>query len=165
MRSVEYRSQGAPLEPYEPTKADHRRQKEAERMREYVKRNVADAPPPTPAQLERLRRLFSVRTPDYELMRWRLRLYCGHIVEMTQHHDQQQPSGFRACPDCGLDPASVVAYEPLGRVAETPGPRQLPPAARSRSTRQSAGQQEIIELEQEVARLRARLGEVDVAPG
>jgi hypothetical protein len=162
----EYRSQEDLAGPYEPTKADHRRQAEAEKMREHVERIVADAPPLTAAQTDKIRRIFAVRTPDHDLMRWRLRLYCGHIVETTQHCDQQRPSAPRACAECGRDPATVVAYEPLGRVAEPPGmDRQPTPQVAPRSARRSAERQRIAELEQEVARLRARLGDDDAETG
>lgn len=162
MRPVEHRREGDPQAPYEPTKADHRRQEEAERVHEYVKRVVADAPPMTPGQIDKVRRtLFSYRTPDHELMRWRLRLYCGHIIEATAHHTSQQPGGPRSCPECGLEPASVVAFESIGLVAEPPGPEQPSPPPTPRSPRRSAEQRRIIELEEEVTRLRARLGEAE----
>lgn len=155
MRPVEYHRRGVPLESYEPTKADRRRQEEAERTAERVREIVADWPPLTPEQRDKIALILGVRTPDHELMRWRLRLCCGHIVEITQHQDHQQPSGSRICPECGLAPAAVVAYEPLGRVAEPPNQQQLDAPPRSRSARRAADQKRTAELEQEVRPLRA----------
>ncbi|GGL25398.1 hypothetical protein GCM10012283_04560 [Phycicoccus endophyticus] len=54
-------------------------------------------------------------------MRWRVRLYCGHVVETTASAERlnyiEGPSDAMACPDCGLDPAAVVATKPLGVTA------------------------------------------------
>jgi hypothetical protein len=40
-------------------------------------------PPLSPTQLEEITRILSRHRPmpPHELMRWRLRLYCGHVVE------------------------------------------------------------------------------------
>jgi hypothetical protein len=60
-------------------------------------------------------------------MRWRLRLYCGHVVERTAHVDHRTihaafASGI-VCPECGLDPATIVAGRALGAAASPPPPQ------------------------------------------
>jgi hypothetical protein len=55
-------------------------------------------------------------------MRWRLRLFCGHVVERHAHHTHTTVHaafmGATACPECELDPATIVAADTLGRIAQ-----------------------------------------------
>jgi hypothetical protein len=55
-------------------------------------------------------------------MRWRLRLFCGHVVERTAHISYrtaaQAFTGSHACPECRLDPATILAAKPIGPVAQ-----------------------------------------------
>lgn len=51
-------------------------------------------------------------TPGHQLMRWQLRLFCGHVVERTAHREHTTVArAFTSsrCPECGLDPATIVA--------------------------------------------------------
>lgn len=70
-------------------------------------------------------------------MRWRLRLYCGHVVEKTSHYTHKTLhsafTGETRCPECELDPATVVDGEAIGLTEEPPAPAggdtdQVPPA-------------------------------------
>jgi hypothetical protein len=84
-------------------------------------------------------------------MRWRLRLYCGHIVERQAHRDHTRIEAaftLSACKKCGLDPATIVAAKPLGLAAPPPEPTEPPDtkAARLRAEREM---------------LRRRLAEID----
>lgn len=54
-------------------------------------------------------------------MRWRVRLYCGHLAEVTRNVEAQRPTGYEErCPECGFDRATIVAYEPIGREVQAP---------------------------------------------
>jgi len=79
-------------------------------------------PPPLPRRAaEVVRTILSRPTPRTELMRWSLRLYCGHIVERSSHrrhltvHDAFLAD--RAYEVCGISPATIVAAVPLGVAA------------------------------------------------
>ncbi|MFD8283467.1 hypothetical protein ACFV47_30450 [Streptomyces solisilvae] len=147
MREVEYRSSGVPLEEYELTRSDHRRQKQSDEIRQWAQRQVdediakcrAD-----PAREERRRQAFaelaklmeSFKKQDHEIMQWRVRLYCGHIIETEAHYSYTDPVSAGAhskrCPECGEEQSTIVAYEPIGLLAEPPEPRlasPLPPEA------------------------------------
>lgn len=86
-------------------------------------------------------------------MRWRVRLYCGHIVETKRHYTYEEPTragcSSMACPDCGKDPSRVVAYEPLGFADQRP----VPPPAPRRPTRTQL-ERRIRDLEAQLARHR-----------
>jgi hypothetical protein len=94
-------------------------------------------------------------TPPHLLMRWRLRLYCGHVVERTAHAEhptvQRAFSAQASCPECGLDPATIVAARALGVVDSPPTPpsRKKPSIQTLRRKHEKA--------EAEVARLKAQL--------
>lgn len=85
-------------------------------------------------------------------MRWRVRLYCGHIVETRRHYTFVNPtaagSSSMRCPDCGMDPARIVAFEPIGLVVPQPAAPVTPPVVRRPSR---------AELEQRVRDLEAEL--------
>jgi hypothetical protein len=165
MSSLTYHSHGVPLESYELTRTDHRNQRTAKEIREHVKklseqwRAEEEADPELrQRRQERVAYVWNTflqtPTPDHDLMRWRVRLYCGHIVETRRHRTVEQPtmhgSSSMACPKCGKDPSYIVAYEPLGLVDERP----LPPPAPRRATRAQL-EQRIRELEAELATARA----------
>jgi hypothetical protein len=160
--NVDYRSHGGPLETYELTRRDHQDQNMAEGMRVDVERRAAEWRAEEAADPElREARNKSVRhawdiinastTPDYQLMRWRVRLYCGHIVETRRHCEVEQPkahgSSSMRCPDCGMDPAAIVAYEPIGTLGKPPAVVTAPQP--KRPTRKA--------LEERVAQLEAEL--------
>jgi hypothetical protein len=100
-------------------------------------------------------------TPPYMLMRWRLRLYCGHDVERTAHSENRTAerafSALMSCPECGLDPATIVAARALGVVESPPAP----PAPEKPSARTL--RRKLAKAEAEVARLKAQL-EQDTPP-
>lgn len=130
------------------------RQRQSEATREHARREAAKAPPMSAETAEKVARLLSARTPPHQLMRWRLRLYCGHVVERSAHIEHQTVHaafmGGRACEECGLDPATIVAARPLGPVG-LPGHAPSPGLDRERLERR------IAKLEAELGRLRAEL--------
>ncbi|MGQ4418918.1 hypothetical protein ACN6LA_005886, partial [Streptomyces sp. SAS_269] len=85
MREVEYRSSGVPLEEYELTRGDHRRQKQSEEISEWARRQVEEDDAKCradPERTERRRQAFenvaklmqSFKKADHEIMRWRVQL-------------------------------------------------------------------------------------------
>lgn len=100
------------------------------------------------------------RTPDHELTRWQLTLYCGHDVQRTAHRSHPTygaaASGLvRACEICGTDPAFVVAEKSLGPAAPAPPP---PPPV-NRPAARKALERRATKLEAELAAIRAQLQE------
>ncbi len=161
------------MEKYELTRRDHRRQKDCEAAREWAKEQLAkwhieeQADPSlrgrTEAARTRVLKMMAVWGPtlDHDLMRWRIRLYCGHITETTRHRETAEPtmhgSSAHPCAACGLDPALIVAYEPIGLKAE-PAPPAPPPVPRAVRPSRKQLEARIAELEAELAahrRLRA----------
>jgi hypothetical protein len=174
-KKFNYRSYGLPLETYELNRKDHRDQKAAEDIRDAVKEHAAkwEAEEAADPELREARRktvdrgrtmirTFASQTHDHELMRWRVRLYCGHIVETRRHHTIDEPtrhgSSSMRCPQCGIDPARIVAYEPLGLVASPPWvtapQRPIQPNRRSIEKRLS-------KIETEAKELRNQLSQLD----
>lgn len=95
--------------------------------------------PPAPmsrGQLEALGKLVGKKTPDHDLMRWQVRLYCGHKVERVAHRSHKTVHSAlgvgRACPTCGLDPAVPVDARALGLIA----PRAEAPVVTKRTASQ-----------------------------
>jgi hypothetical protein len=167
--TVEYEIHGVPLEQYQLTRADHRRQQESERCHEWVVKQVAKAPPISEANWARLRKLLGPPCPPWKLMRWRVRLYCGHIVEVTRLRQCARADGGvtdkERCPTCGADPSIIVAFEPLGSLAEPP----VEAAANVRSGKPLgapvARRRTKVELEAENAALRAEVEALRGRPG
>ncbi|MGW6568446.1 hypothetical protein [Streptomyces sp. NPDC054975] len=173
MREVEYRSSGVPLEEYELTREDHRRQKQSEEISEAVRLQVDEDIAKCqagPARAERRRQAFanvaklmqSFKKADREIMRWRVRLYCGHIMEREAHYTYADPlsagSYGRRCPECGGVRQTIVAFEPIGLRGAPPeetGPLPPPPPAK-KPTRADL-EQRVKSLEKENERLRAKL--------
>ena len=119
-------------------------------------------PPMSPSQREEVDRILGKRTPPQELMRWRLRLYCGHVVERTAHYTHKTIHnafiGSTSCPECGLGPATIVAGEAIGLAAEpNSAPGQTTPSAtpkRSGKPTKAELEAKVRELEAEVERLQ-----------
>ncbi|GAA3598501.1 hypothetical protein [Kribbella ginsengisoli] len=87
--------------------------------------------PISPAVAAKLAGILSRRPAESELMRWRLRLYCGHVIEKKAHRTHLSVraafSGGVRCAECGLDPATIVDAEAIGirRASQAePAPRQ-----------------------------------------
>jgi len=63
----------------------------------------------------------------HELMRWRVRLFCGHMVERMAHASYATygevggASSLKSCEECGLTPATILASEPIGLLGDFPG--------------------------------------------
>ncbi|MFC5180774.1 hypothetical protein [Actinomadura harenae] len=121
-------------------------------------------PPLSPRQIEKIGRILGPPKQSHELMRWRLRLYCGHMVEKQAHYTHKTlHSAFTVstpCPECGLDPATIVDAEAIGLVEEPPGAakpaRDASPRRTIRArkpTRAELGAK-VRELEAEIERLR-----------
>jgi hypothetical protein len=156
-----YERLGTPLEGYELTRRDRQWQRSLQEIREYARRETAKLPPLPDEVLEKVAMLLSQPTPDSQIMRWRVRLFCGHIVEARRHYEMKRPTDHgcssQRCPECGMDPAAIVAYEPLGLAAE---PVAVPVAQRprGRSSRSKAElQAENARLRDELRRLRAEI--------
>lgn len=169
-RTIDYRSHGVPLHDYELTKRDHQDQRQAKELRQHVQERAAvwraeelADPKLGAARNENIRRAWHLitasPTPGYQIMRWRVRLYCGHIVETHRNNEVDQPRAHGAasmrCPECQLDPACIVAYEPLGMLAKPPN---LPTVVRQpdRPTRKAL-EIRVAALQAEVAELKNRL--------
>lgn len=119
-------------------------------------------PPLSPSQREAIAKVFASRTPPHDLMRWRLRLYCGHVVEGTAHRTHLTIhaafTGSTRCTECGLDPATIVDGEAIGLGEEPPRPKRetapSTPATRSGRPTKAELESRVRELEAEVRRLR-----------
>lgn len=111
-----------PGEPFEPTKAHTRRQRQAVDIREAAARLAADAPPLSEETIAKVAALFRVPTRPTDLMQWQLRLYCGHQVIRRANYTHETVHaafmGSARCEECGLDPATIVAATAIGRVEE-----------------------------------------------
>lgn len=116
-----------------------------------------DLPAPVAAKVVRVLEKISQwpETPPHQLMRWRLRLYCGHVSERMAHIESRTVHaafmGGVACPECGLDPATIVAARALGPASQL---REAPaPTPRTRQNRAS--------LERKLARARAEVSRLE----
>lgn len=113
--------------------------------------------PLSPGQIEAVGRLLGRPKPRHELMRWRVRLYCGHVVEKRAHYThktlQAAFTGSTACPECGLDPATIVDGQAVGLAGEPPGAPK-PAAVAPRKPTKAELERRVRELEAEVARIR-----------
>ena len=119
------------------------------------------APPPSPSQIERLRQILGKPTAPHELMRWRLRLFCGHVVETTAHFTHKSVnaafSGSVACLACGLDPAVIIDGTAVGLAGEPPALRMARPSRKPKPTRTEL-ETKIQKLEAELEHLRSERG-------
>jgi hypothetical protein len=172
MREVKYGSSGVPLEKYELTRGDHRRQKQSEEISESVRRQVEEDNAKCradPARAERRRQAFenvaklmqSFKKADHEIMRWRVRLYCGHIIEAEAHYTYTDPisagSYGRRCSECGEDRQTIVAFEPIGLRCEPPEATEPPPPPPPKKPTRADLERRVKTLEKENERLRAKL--------
>ncbi|WKV71418.1 hypothetical protein AW27_007675 [Streptomyces sp. PCS3-D2] len=171
MHEVGYRSSGVPLEGYELTRRDHSRQKQSEEISEWARRQVEEDDAECradPVRAERRRQAFenvaklmqSFKKADHEIMRWRVRLYCGHIIETEAHYTYTDPlsagSYGRRCSECGEDRQTIVAFEPIGLRGEPQEATEpLPPPPPKKPTRAEL-ERRIKKLEKENERLRAK---------
>ncbi|MGY3843965.1 hypothetical protein ACWV2X_01705 [Streptomyces hydrogenans] len=168
MRSVEYKSRGVPLEDYELTRRDHRWQKDLENIRRVAHAQVSKHldevyadPELTAAHQEQLRKVWkfmeSAKAAPHDIMRWRVRLYCEHIVTTSRHAENAEPtlhgSSSMKCPECGKDPSAIVAFEPIGLAGEPPRARATTPPAQRKPSRVEL-ERRIAQLEEENRRLR-----------
>lgn len=173
-RNIDYRSHGVPLETYELTGKDHRDQRTADDIHAHVKKQAAqwqaaeaEDPKLREARSKSVRRAWEIinssPTPDYQIMRWRVRLYCGHVVETTRHCEVVRPkahgSSSMRCPDCGMGPAEIVAYEPLGMLAKSSTATTTQRQLKGR-TRQSV-EKRLAKIEAEAMDLREQLKHLD----
>jgi hypothetical protein len=106
--------------------------------------------------------LRSVERREHELVIWRLRLYCGHVVKRSAHGSHLTLHAafidYATCPICG-DEKTIVAGRASGFAAEPPPPpppRRNPPAQHPKKPTRAELEQRIAELEHENARLRSR---------
>jgi hypothetical protein len=121
-------------------------------------------PPLSPTRREEIGRILGVPKQPHELMRWRLRLYCGHVVGKRSHFTHTTLhsafTGSTSCDQCGLDPATIVDGEAVGLVEEPPGATKgISAAPTGRSTRtpkpgRAELETKIRDLEAEIERLR-----------
>jgi hypothetical protein len=168
MAELTYTSHGVPLEDYQLTRRDHHDQQTAEQIREAVEREAAmwrAEEEADPSLRERraetvhraLEIIASCPPADHEIMRWRVRLYCGHMTETRRHHTVTEPmmhgSSSMRCPECGMDPALIAAYAPIGLLAEPPTTHHALPPQPKRLSRWQL-EQRVAELEAEVRRLK-----------
>lgn len=146
---------------WQPSKREIRRQREAEDIRQHAREAAAKAPPMSDETRARVVSLLSRPTPKHELMRWRLRLFCGHVVTRTAHYTHTTVhgafTGSTRCTECDVDPATIIAAEAIGLVEQRPG---VKPAARSTDDR-SRLERAILRHERELARLRAELDAIN----
>ena len=120
-------------------------------------------PPLSPAKRQELARvlggILGQPTPAHELMRWRLRLYCGHIVEKRAHHTHKSLhrafTGSTRCSQCGLDTATIVDGVAIGLAGSPPEVRARANAPSRRKPSRSELETRVKELEKEIARLKA----------
>lgn len=174
MTEVEYESCGVPLEDYQLTRRDHRNQKQSEapnrwgeeRAKEARAREQAD-PEITRRKHEAFRQAWELlqkfKKPEHEIMRWRVRLYCGHITETRRQREVATPTTHSPysmrCPECEKDPSMIVAYEPIGLAAEPPPPPPKaapPPPPPTRKPTRAQLERRIAALEEENRHLRSQ---------
>ncbi|MET7676965.1 hypothetical protein, partial [Streptomyces seoulensis] len=122
-----------------------------------------------PARAERRRQAFeeaaklmqSFKKQDHEIMRWRVRLYCGHIIETDAHYTYPDPISAGAyskrCPECGQDRQTLVAFEPIGLRAEPPEPTEPTPPPPPKKPTRAQLERRVKALEEENERLRGKL--------
>jgi hypothetical protein len=124
---------------------------------------LAEHPPMSPETTQRLADILRpIRYPDPNhprppLMRWRLRLFCGHVIETTAHTDHKRcPDLHRPCPECSRDPVVVIAARPVGLDAPASSAEsEVSPRRRARSSIK----RDLAQARREVRRLEAELNE------
>ncbi|MEE1738024.1 hypothetical protein PUR49_16155 [Streptomyces sp. BE147] len=158
MRNVEYKSHGLPLQAYELTRHDHRWQKDLENIQRAAHEQVAKHldevyadPVRAVAHHERLskvwKRIKSAKTPPHEIMRWRVRLYCGHVATTSCHAENDKPPRSTTCPRVRQKPLGdrcVRADRPRWRTSPRPnrdtnGAKQAQPSGAGTAHRPPGG--------------------------
>jgi hypothetical protein len=146
-----------PGDEWSPTKRQVRRQREFEAIRAHAVRMAAEAPPLSEEALHTIATFMLNRPPESDLVEWRLRLFCGHVVTRRSHHTNTTVhmafKGSVACPECGLDRATIVSAEALRRLAPDC------PREQERGRDDAAIRRAIARHEREIEKLRAQLGE------
>jgi hypothetical protein len=88
-----------------------------------VEEAVAKAPTLTPEVRDKIAALLSPvgDRPKPAMMRWRLRRYCGHVVEETADAKYlNSDEAFKVseqCPECEREPSIALDAEPVGLVS------------------------------------------------
>ncbi len=145
-----------PGDDWSPTKRQVRRQREFEDIRVHSARMAAEAPPLSDHALRTIATFIMNRPPESDLVEWRLRLFCGHVVTRRSHHTNTTVhmafTGNVPCPECGLDPATIVAAEALRRLEPDPPPKP------SRTRDVASIRRAIARHEREIEKLRTELG-------
>ncbi|MFE9404390.1 hypothetical protein ACFYNY_21905 [Streptomyces sp. NPDC006530] len=169
MREVEYESLGVPLADYQLTRNDHQQQEQAEDIARWVKKVLAEKEAEEradPVLAEGRRRaskraldmLLKHKTPEHEIMRWRVRLYCGHIVETQRHRENGKPtlhgSSSERCPECGREPSVIVAFEPIGLAGGLSTVSRTGPTVAPKKLTRAQLERRVAALEKENQRLR-----------
>lgn len=169
MREVEYESLGVPLADYQLTRNDHRQQAQSEDIARWVEKTLAEKEAEEradPVLAEGRRRaskraldmLLSHKTPEHEIMRWRVRLYCGHVVETRRHRENSNPtlhgSSSERCPECGRNPSVIVAFEPVGLAGEPSSASKTASAPAPKKLTRAQLERRVAALEKENQRLR-----------
>lgn len=107
-----------------------------------------------------LEMLHSCPTPERDIMRWRVRLYCGHIVETRRHREKGKPtlhgSSSMKCPECGKDPSGIVAFEPIGLAGQAPSPPKPAASPPPKKPTRAELERRVAALERENERLRSQ---------
>ena len=171
---TEYKSHGVPLELYELTAKDRRAQRDHEALREWARNEAAKLPRWSDehfAEIEQMLRMAHKR-PNTPQMRWRARLFCGHIVELSRTATSEIPtrnSPEHECSSCDSSIQVIVAYEPIRPEAATRAPRRGRPTKLRQSTATTPRRPRTkAELEVENAALLAEVerlrGQLEVAP-
>ncbi len=133
-----------------PIKADVRRQTESDDRRIAAHKRVEEAKAvghlaahPSKEVIARVAAILRCATenPPSQLMYWRARLFCGHIIERSSHPEHKTAqlafSGQPVdCLECGARDQVMVAITPSAP-GPIPGPR-LPRNLRSRAERPKA---------------------------
>lgn len=118
------------------------------------------SPPLSPRQIERIGRILDRPKQPHELMRWQLRLYCGHVVERRAHYTHKTLhaafTGSVDCPECGRDPATIIDGEAMGLEGEPPDAGKAAVTPAPRKPTKANLEVKIRELEAELERLRGR---------
>jgi hypothetical protein len=97
-----------------------RAQEQAQKFHDYVQEIVAKAPPIPPDAREQIAALLRPygTAPKPAQVKWRLRRYCGDVVEETADEKYLDPDmAFKhseQCPACGRKPSVIVEAEPIG---------------------------------------------------
>ncbi|MEV6009177.1 hypothetical protein AB0M29_20475 [Streptomyces sp. NPDC051976] len=170
MGDVVYRSHGTPLENYQLTREDRRRQKGTDVRRTALERQFAkwaaeEAADPVLKREREKRHIQALEMlaswaeapADSELIRWWVRLYCGHFMEIRRYPTSGNPTRQESenCPECGQLHRNIVAFEPLGAVAQPP---RLPtePTSNPKKPTRTQLERRIAVLEAENRQLKAR---------